>query len=90
MLALALVHVELDGVAIGAVEGFVTIEDHLEVVIAWRNVVEVADRIAEGGVVDRDALARLELLDIDAEDHLRFRREADLQARLGAGIVREQ
>ena len=48
---------------------------------------EIPDRITEGGVVDGRGLARLQLIDIDAEDHLRFRREADLHARLGAGVI---
>ena len=36
MLAFALVHVELDGVAVGAMEGFVAIQDDLHEVFAGR------------------------------------------------------
>ena len=61
VLAFALVHVELDGVAVGAMEGFVTIEDDLHVVFAGFDVVEVADGIAEGGVVDGGGLAGLKI-----------------------------
>ena len=87
MLAFALIHVEFDGVTIGAMEGLIAIEHHLHEIFAGRNVVEIADWITEGGVVDGRGLARLQLIDIDAEDHLRFRREANLHARLGAGVI---
>lgn len=87
MLAFALIHVEFDGVTIGAMEGLIAIEHHLHEIFAGRNVVEIADWITEGGVVDGRGLARLQLIDIDTEDHLRFRREANLHARLGAGVI---
>ena len=90
MLAFALVHVELDGVAVGAVKSFVAIEDDLHEIIAGWNVVEMANGITEGRVVDGDGLARLELVDVEAEDHLRLGREVDLHARLGAGVVGEE
>ena len=51
---------------------------------------EIADGITEGGVVDGDGLAGLKLIDVDAEDHLRVRREPDLHARLCAGVVGEE
>ncbi len=89
MLAFALVHMELDGVAVGAVEGFVAIEDDLYVVFAGLYVVEVADGVAEGGVVNRGGLAWLEVVDIEAEDHLGARGERDLHARLIAGVIGE-
>ena len=87
MLPFALVHVQFDGVTVGAMEGFIAIEDHLHEIFARRNVVEIADRITKGGVVDGRGLAWLQLIDIDAEDHLRRRREANLHARLGAGVI---
>jgi hypothetical protein len=89
VLAFALVHVELDGVAVGAMEGFVTVEDDLHVVFAGLDVVEVADGVAEGGVVDCGGLAGLKIVDVDAEDHLGARGERDLHARLFGGIVGE-
>ena len=87
MLTFALVHVELNGVTVGAMKGFIAIEHHLREIFPGGNVVEIANRITEGGVVDGRGLAGLQLIDIDAEDHLRFRREANLHARLGAGVV---
>jgi len=87
VLSFALVHVEFDGVTVGAMERFIAIKDHLHEIFARRNVVEIPDRITEGGVVDGRGLARLQLIDIDAEGHLRFRREANLHAWLGAGVV---
>ena len=89
VLAFALIHVELDGVAVGAMEGFVAIEDDLHVVFAGLYIVEEADGVAEGGVVDGGGLAGLHGIDIEAEDHLRARGERDLHARLFAGVVGE-
>ena len=87
MLAFTLVHVEFYGVAVGAMEGFVAIEDDLDEIVAWRDVMEVADRVAEGGVIDSGGLTGLELVHVDAEDYLRFRGQADLHAGLGGGVV---
>ena len=87
MLAFALIHVEFDGVTVGAMERFIAIEHYLHEIFAGRNVVEIADRITEGGIVDDRGLAGLQLIDIDAEDHLRRRREANLHARLGTGVI---
>jgi len=59
----------------------------LNEIFARGNVVEIANGITEGGVVDGRGLTWLQLIDIDAEDHLRFRRETNLHARLGAGVI---
>ena len=75
MLAFALIHVELDGVAVGAMKGFVAIEDDLHVVFAGFYVVEKADGVTEGGVVDGGGLAGFEIVNVEAEDHLSARGE---------------
>ena len=87
MLALALIHVELYGVAVGAVEGFVAIEDDLDKIVARRDVMEVADRIAVRAVIDNAGLAGLELVHVETEYYLRFWGQADLHAGFGGGVV---
>jgi hypothetical protein len=90
MLAFSAIHGELDGVAVGAVEGLVAVQDDLDVVVAGRDVVEIADGVAKGGVVDGDGLARLELVEVEAEDHLGAGGEVDLHPGLGGGIGGKQ
>ena len=90
MLAFALIHVELDGVAVGATESFVAVQDDLHVVFAGLDVVEIADGVTEGGVIDGDGLAGLKLVDVDAEDHLGTGGQRDLHPRLFAGVVGEK
>ena len=72
--------------AIGAMEGFVFVQDYLDEIIAGGDVVEVADGVAEGGVVEGDGLVGLYGVNIEAEDHLGAHGVADLQARFGGGI----
>ncbi len=70
-------------------ERFVAIQNDLHVVFAGLHIVEIANGITEGGIVDRGGLTGLQAIDIDAEDHLRARRERDLHARFFAGVVGE-
>ena len=86
VLAFPAVHGKYYGLAVGAVKGFVFVQDDLDEIVAGGNVVEVADGIAESGFVEGDGLAGLERVHIEAEDHLRAHRVADLQARFGGGI----
>jgi len=90
VLAFAAIHRKFYSMAVSAMKSFVTVQDCLYEVLARRNVAEIANWVAVGGVVDGDNLPGRQLVDIDTEDHLRFRREADLHARLGAGVVRKQ
>ena len=68
MLALALVHGEFDGVAVGAMEGLVDVEHRLHVVFAGGDLVEGSARIAERGAIEGDAAGAI---DIRAEHLLR-------------------
>src|SRR2546430_599969 len=52
---------------------------------------EISNGVAEGACVgDRDQLAGLPLVDVDAEYNLRFVRDADLVARLARGVGGEE
>jgi hypothetical protein len=91
MLAFAAVHWKFDGMTVRAMEGFVAMEKSLDVVVAGRNVFQVADRIAKGVVVrNDDGLSGSEGVDIGAEHNLSFDREADLHAGFFGGVSGEE
>ena len=71
VLSFALVHRHLDGVAVGAVERLVAVDQRLDEVVAGRDVLQAARRPADDLVVDDDVGAGLEAVDVDAEDRLR-------------------
>jgi hypothetical protein len=84
VLAFAFIHGELDGVAVGAVEGGVFVEDALDPVVASGEIVKARDGIAEGVVVDEGGLAGGEGVNVGAEDLLGADFDfEDLVARLG-------
>src|ERR1700694_1066011 len=70
VLAFAFVHGELYGVAVGAVEGGVFVEDALDPVIAGGDIAEIGGGIAESVVSDDGILAWCEGVGIGAEDLL--------------------
>ena len=81
MLAFAAVHGEFYRVTVGALKGFVTMEERLNVIVAGGKVAEIACGIAVGIVVGDDSrLAGSERIDVSAEDQLRFDGEIDLHA----------
>ncbi len=86
VLAFAFVHGELDGVAVGAVEGRVFVEDALDPIVAGGKIAKFGDGVAEGIIGDDGVLAGSESVDVGAEDllGLNFHFE-DLRA--GLGIV---
>lgn len=91
MLPLASIHREFDGMAIGAMKGFVAVQDCLNIVFAGRDVAEVAGWIAVGIVVgDDNGLARSEPVDVNPEHQLCVDGKTDLHARLLRWIGREQ
>ena len=71
VLAFAFVHGELDGVAVGAIEGGVFAEDGLDPIIAGGNIAEIGGGVAEGVVVDEGGLIGGEGVNVDAENLLR-------------------
>ena len=87
MLAFAIVHGQLHGVAVAAMEGFVDVEERLHVVVAWGNVVEGDARVADGRVVNGDGLAGGEIVGVHAENLLRFEAVADLEPWLAVVIL---
>ncbi len=86
MLALALIHVQLDRLAVGAMEGFVLVEHGLDGVLTGRYILQAANRIAPGCRIHLRGLTRLPSIHGKAEDHLRARCIVDLVARFVAGI----
>lgn len=84
VLAFAFVHGELDGVAVGAVEGGVLVEDGLNPIVAGGEGAEIGGGIAESVVGDDGVLAGGESVDVNAEDLLGFYFDfEDLVAGLG-------
>ena len=71
VLSLALVHRHLDRVAVAAVERLVAIDQRLDEIVARRDVAQAARRPPHHLVVDDEIRARLEAVDVDAEDRLR-------------------
>ena len=81
MLTFAAVHRELNGVTVGAMEGFVAVKDGLNIVFACGNIAKVANGIAERVIVRyHDRLTRSERIHVDAEKNLRLYREINLHA----------
>ena len=71
VLPLALVHRHLDRMAVRAMEGLVAVEQRLDPVVARGDVLQTAHRPSGDPVVDHDALARPEAVDVDAENRPR-------------------
>ena len=59
VLAFAAIGSQLNGLTVGAMEGFINVEQRLHVVVAGRHVTQAANGISERFVVDSDRLARL-------------------------------
>ena len=68
VLALPLVHVRPDHVAVRAVELGVDVEDSLHVVVAGGDVAQARRRKAEGVAIDHGVLARRKRVDVDPEE----------------------
>ena len=68
MLAFALVHVQLHGLAVAAVEGLVFVEHDLDEVVAGGKVFEAADGISPGGIVELRGPAGLPSIDGEAKE----------------------
>ena len=90
VLPLALIHVQLHGMTVAAVKGFVAIEDRLREIFTRGNIAEIANGVAECGIVHRHRFARSQRIDVQTEYHLRLVRNADLHARLGAAVCGKQ
>ena len=90
VLTFALIRRQRQRVPVGAVEGFVAIEQHLHRVRAGFQVGDFLDRVTLRVGGNRDAVAALEVIDVHAEHDLRFRRQIDLVARLVAVVIGEQ
>ena len=89
VLALPLIHVELDDVAVGAVERRVDVQHPLNEVVAGGEIAEPRDRIAVASAVDHRPGAGAQSRHVLAEE--RSRRVlaaglAELEARLGSGL----
>src|SRR5579863_2122817 len=70
VLAFAFVHGELYGVAVGAVEGGVFVEDALDPIVAGGKIAEIGGGVAEGIIGDDSVLAGGEGVDVRAENLL--------------------
>src|SRR5262245_45850595 len=92
VLALALVHRHLDGVAVAAMERFVAVQQRLHVVVAGGNVRQAPSRPAPDPLVDDDVLAGRETVDVDAENRPRAVRPVlvALKPRLRLAVVRDE
>ena len=89
VLTLAAVHRQFHGMAVGAVEGLVLVEDGLHEIRAFRNRGETLQRVPEDGRVERDLAARTPHVHVDPEDLLRLEPDADLFARLLRSVLRD-
>jgi hypothetical protein len=47
------------------------VENDLDEIFAWGNVVQVSDRIAIRSVIDNDGLPGLQAIHVETENHLR-------------------
>src|SRR6202035_5005060 len=70
VLAFAFLHGELDGVAVGTVEGGVFVEDALDPIVAGGEVVKIGSGVAESVVSDEGVLAGGQGQDVCAENLL--------------------
>jgi hypothetical protein len=77
-------------VAVGAVKGFVFVQNYLHEIFAGGNVVEITNGVAERGVVDGEGLAGLHGVNVYAENHLGAREAGDLHAGFFGAVRREQ
>ncbi len=88
--AFATVGREFEGMAIGAAEGLIEIEENLDVVVAGRELGEAADGVAVGFGGEDVGGARGELVDVGAEDDLGLGRIGNLEAWFGGGVSGEE
>src|SRR5581483_9211462 len=70
MLPFAVIHVELDGAAVGSMEGVVSVEHRLYPVVTGRDLCDAREGIAERGSVDDRVFAWLEPVDVYAKGEL--------------------
>ena len=90
LLALAAIHRQLDGVAGGQAERLVLVQQRLHRVLAGRQLAQRLERVAEHAGVERPLVARLQPLDVDAEDlRRRQARGAHLEPRLAGAVLRQ-
>ena len=89
MLTFTPVHGEFDRVAVGAMEGLVTVQDDLHVVFPRRNVAQIANRVPKRRFADHNRLAGTHRIHIHPKHHLGLRGIVDLEARLGGRVGRE-
>ena len=89
LLSLTPVGRELDGVAIGAVVGLIPVQKRLNPVLPGRDILQAADRVAEGPAVHQHRISRRPPLDVHPERQLAVRSVHDLEARLGRVILGE-
>ena len=73
----------IDGMAIGAVKGFVPVEQGLHLVGGGRDVVRTFDRITRHRGVESNRGAGCEALDVDPEDLDRLHPRSNLESGLG-------
>src|SRR5579872_635754 len=64
-LTFPLIHVSPNGVAVGAMELGINVDERLHVVIACRKIAEASDRITQRALVNDSSMIRLELINID-------------------------
>ena len=90
VLSFAAIGRELEGTAVGHVEGFIQVEHGLHGVGTGGEFAEVRVRVSGGAVVDGDGAAWLGAVEGETEDVLRARGVVDLHAGFGGGVVGEQ
>jgi hypothetical protein len=90
LLALAAVHGQLDDMAVRPVERLVLVEKTLDGVFAGGQGGQASQGIAESRGVDESLFAGGQAVDVDAEDELRGRAGADLEAWLGRVVGRDE
>jgi hypothetical protein len=90
LLAFAAIHGKFDGVAVGAMEGLVLMEQGLDMILAGLDLIQTAHGITKGIGSDGARGAGFPILDVDAKDELRVEPVGDLEARFDGGIRGEQ